>query len=78
MTNNNSHQISVRFANEFENELYRLSKKYRNIRADVEPIIAEIQNGIQPKSLQIIIVKRSVIIRLSLRQNRRIYWHRMS
>jgi mRNA-degrading endonuclease RelE of RelBE toxin-antitoxin system len=42
---NNFHQISVRFANEFENELYRLSKKYRNIRADVEPIIAEIQKG---------------------------------
>ena len=42
---NNFNQISVRFANEFENELYRLSKKYRQIRADVEPIIAEIQNG---------------------------------
>lgn len=42
---NNFHQISVRFTNEFENELYRLSKKSRNIRADVEPIIAEIQKG---------------------------------
>ncbi|MFB2891437.1 hypothetical protein ACE1CI_00670 [Aerosakkonemataceae cyanobacterium BLCC-F50] len=42
---NNFHQISVRFTNEFENELYRLSKKYRHIRADVEPIIAEIQKG---------------------------------
>ncbi len=42
---NNFNQISVRFANEFENELYRLSKKYRNIRADVEPIIAEVQKG---------------------------------
>jgi mRNA-degrading endonuclease RelE of RelBE toxin-antitoxin system len=42
MTNN---QISVRFANEFEDQLYRLSRKYRNIRTDVEPIIAEIQNG---------------------------------
>lgn len=42
---NNFNQISVRFTNEFENELYRLSKKYRQIRVDVEPIIAEIQNG---------------------------------
>lgn len=25
--------------------MYRLSKKYRNIRADVEPIITEIQKG---------------------------------
>lgn len=42
---NNSHEISVRFTNEFENQLYRLSKKYCHIRADVEPIIAEIQQG---------------------------------
>ena len=42
---NESNQVSIRFANEFENELYRLSKKYRNIRADVEPIIQQLQAG---------------------------------
>lgn len=45
MTNNDLPQISIRFADEFENELYRLSKKYRRIRADVEPIILELQKG---------------------------------
>lgn len=45
MTNHHSPAISIRFANEFENELYRLSKKYRRIRADVEPIIIELQKG---------------------------------
>ena len=43
MTNNSP--ILVRFANEFEKELYRLSKKYRNIRKDVEPIIDQLQEG---------------------------------
>lgn len=37
--------ISVRFADEFEKELYRLSKKYRHIRQDVEPIIRQLQEG---------------------------------
>ncbi|MGB3190202.1 MAG: type II toxin-antitoxin system RelE/ParE family toxin [Limnoraphis sp.] len=41
MTNNLP--ISVIFADEFEKELYRLSKKYRNIRKDVEPIIEQLQ-----------------------------------
>lgn len=45
MTNNHSSEISIRFANEFENELYRLLKKYRRIRADIEPIIVELQKG---------------------------------
>jgi mRNA-degrading endonuclease RelE of RelBE toxin-antitoxin system len=45
MTSNNFNQISVNFSQEFENQLYRLSKKYRRIRADIEPIIAEIQDG---------------------------------
>ncbi|MBW4622492.1 MAG: type II toxin-antitoxin system RelE/ParE family toxin [Cyanosarcina radialis HA8281-LM2] len=38
--------ISVRFADEFEKELYQLSKKYQNIRTDVEPIIERLQEGI--------------------------------
>ncbi|PSF32244.1 addiction module antitoxin [Aphanothece hegewaldii CCALA 016] len=40
-----SNSISIRFADEFENNLYRLSKKYRNIRSDIEPIIQQIQTG---------------------------------
>lgn len=38
--------ISVRFADEFEKKLYRLSKKYRNIRQDVEPVIEQLQGNI--------------------------------
>ncbi len=37
--------ISIRFSYEFEKQLYRLSKKYRNIRADLEPITQELQTG---------------------------------
>jgi mRNA-degrading endonuclease RelE of RelBE toxin-antitoxin system len=44
MTNNNL--FSVRFADEFEKELYQLSKKYRNIRQDIEPIIKQLQQGV--------------------------------
>jgi mRNA-degrading endonuclease RelE of RelBE toxin-antitoxin system len=35
--------VSVRFADEFENNLYKLSKKYRNIKADIKPIIEQLQ-----------------------------------
>jgi mRNA-degrading endonuclease RelE of RelBE toxin-antitoxin system len=45
MTNDSS-QVSIRFADEFEKQLYRLSKKYRNIRKDVEPIIEQLTEGI--------------------------------
>jgi mRNA-degrading endonuclease RelE of RelBE toxin-antitoxin system len=41
----NESPIIVRFANEFEKELYRLSRKYRSIRRDVEPIIEQLQEG---------------------------------
>jgi mRNA-degrading endonuclease RelE of RelBE toxin-antitoxin system len=44
MTNNFS--ILIRFADEFEKELYRLSKKYRQIKNDVKPVIEKIQKGI--------------------------------
>jgi mRNA-degrading endonuclease RelE of RelBE toxin-antitoxin system len=37
--------ISVRFSNDFEVELYKLSKRYRNIRSDIQPIIEELQVG---------------------------------
>jgi len=38
--------FSVRFADECEKELYQLSKKYRNIQRDVEPIIQQLEQGI--------------------------------
>ncbi len=37
--------VSIRFADEFEEELYRLSKRFRNIRSDVQPIIEQLQQG---------------------------------
>ncbi|NCO74202.1 MAG: type II toxin-antitoxin system RelE/ParE family toxin [Cyanobacteria bacterium] len=43
MTNNN--RFSMIFADEFENNLYKLSKKYRNIKADIKPIIEQLLKG---------------------------------
>ncbi len=37
--------VSIRFSDEFEQELYRLSKRFRNIRSDVQPIIEQLQQG---------------------------------
>jgi mRNA-degrading endonuclease RelE of RelBE toxin-antitoxin system len=37
--------ISIRFADEFEENLYRLSKRFRNIRKDVVGVIDQIQAG---------------------------------
>ncbi len=41
----NNNQNSIRFADEFEKELYRLSKKYRHIKKDIKPIIDELEQG---------------------------------
>ncbi|MDJ1170171.1 type II toxin-antitoxin system RelE/ParE family toxin [Roseofilum sp. BLCC_M154] len=38
--------ISVKFTDEFEKKIYRLSKKYRRIRQDVEPIIAQLEEKV--------------------------------
>ncbi|QIR40220.1 type II toxin-antitoxin system RelE/ParE family toxin [Tolypothrix sp. PCC 7910] len=38
-------RVSIRFADEFEEKLYRLSKRFRNIRSDVQPIIEQLQQG---------------------------------
>jgi hypothetical protein len=38
-------QIFIRFADEFEENLYRLSKRFRNIRKDVVGVIDQIQAG---------------------------------
>ncbi|MBN3960402.1 type II toxin-antitoxin system RelE/ParE family toxin [Nostoc sp. NMS8] len=43
MQSNNA--ILIRFSDEFEQELYRLSKRFRNIRSDVQPIIEQLQQG---------------------------------
>jgi mRNA-degrading endonuclease RelE of RelBE toxin-antitoxin system len=37
--------VSIRFSDEFEQELYRLSKRFRNIRFDIQPIIQQLQQG---------------------------------
>ncbi len=37
--------ISIRFSNEFEEQLYRLSKRFRNIRFDVQPVVEQLQQG---------------------------------
>ena len=39
------HTVLIRFSDEFEQELYRLSKRFRNIRSDVQPIIEQLQQG---------------------------------
>jgi mRNA-degrading endonuclease RelE of RelBE toxin-antitoxin system len=37
--------VSIRFSDEFEAELYRLSKRFRNIRSDVQSMIEQLQQG---------------------------------
>lgn len=40
--------IEVRFTLEFKRNLHALAKKYRRIRADIEPIIEQLQDGQRP------------------------------
>ncbi len=35
--------VSIRFSNEFEEELYQLSKRFRRIRSDIQPTIEQLQ-----------------------------------
>jgi mRNA-degrading endonuclease RelE of RelBE toxin-antitoxin system len=37
--------ISISFADKFEENLYRISKRFRNIRKDVADVIEQIQAG---------------------------------
>lgn len=37
--------IEIRLSLEFQQSLRKLAKKYRNIRADIEPVIEALQNG---------------------------------
>jgi mRNA-degrading endonuclease RelE of RelBE toxin-antitoxin system len=39
------HAVSIRFSDEFEEEIYRLSKRFHNIRVDVQPTIEQLQQG---------------------------------
>ncbi len=38
--------VELKFSEEFKNKLHNLSKKYRNIRADLQPILDDLQAGI--------------------------------
>jgi len=42
---NEPHPVCIRFSDEFKKNLHSLSKKYRQIRLDVQPIIEELQAG---------------------------------
>ncbi|WP_414549629.1 type II toxin-antitoxin system RelE family toxin [Anabaena sp. CCY 0017] len=42
---NDIDNISVKFSPEFEKQLYKLSKRYRKIRDDIEPVILQLQEG---------------------------------
>ncbi len=42
---NKPNPVSIRFSDEFEEKLYRLSKKYRPIRSDIQTIIEQLQGG---------------------------------
>ncbi len=45
MPNETSASVSVRFTPEFKRNLRALSRKYRHLRSDVQPIIEQIQEG---------------------------------
>jgi mRNA-degrading endonuclease RelE of RelBE toxin-antitoxin system len=42
---NNINPISIQFSPEFEKQLHKLSKRYRKIRDDIEPVILQLQEG---------------------------------
>ncbi|MEG4090292.1 hypothetical protein [Microcoleus sp. Pol12B4] len=42
---NEAEAITIRFADDFEANLYALAKRYRSIRKDVQPVIEQIQAG---------------------------------
>jgi mRNA-degrading endonuclease RelE of RelBE toxin-antitoxin system len=41
----NDNPITIRFSDEFEEKLYQLSKRFRKIRSDVQPVIEQLQQG---------------------------------
>jgi len=42
---NEAEAITIRFADDFEANLYALAKRYRSIRNDIQPVIEQIQAG---------------------------------
>lgn len=42
---NEAEAFTIRFADDFEANLYALAKRYRSIRNDVQPVIEQIQAG---------------------------------
>lgn len=45
MQSKGERQIDIRFTSEFKRNLRILTKKYRHIRSDIEPVIAELRQG---------------------------------
>ena len=41
----NSHTVSVEFTYEFKRNIRTLSKKYRHIRSDIQPIVEQLETG---------------------------------
>jgi len=41
----NDDKVSIRFSDEFEEELYKLSKRFRRIRSDIQSIADPLQQG---------------------------------
>ena len=48
MTSTTASPVNVRFTPEFKRNLHALARKYRHIRADIEPVIEQLQAGILP------------------------------
>ncbi|GAA6620214.1 type II toxin-antitoxin system RelE/ParE family toxin [Scytonema sp. NUACC26] len=41
----NNDVVVIRFSTEFEEELHRLSKRFRNIKSDIQSVITRLQEG---------------------------------
>ena len=48
MSNESMSPIQVSFTPEFKRNLHKLSKKYRHIKSDLQPILDQLANGGQP------------------------------
>lgn len=48
MPNDKSPQVEVRFSRQFKRDLKHLSKRYRKIKSNVQPIIDELEAGEKP------------------------------
>jgi mRNA-degrading endonuclease RelE of RelBE toxin-antitoxin system len=48
MTSGSQPHTEVRFTPEFKRNLHALTKKYRHVRSDIEPIIEQLQSGQRP------------------------------